>query len=292
MITRRADYVVLPVPGRDRLGEGPWWSAVDQRLMWVDIWGRAVRRAALDGSGYQEWSTPSDVGFAIAAADGHVVLGLADGLHCLDVVTGSLARSDHRLELSPELRINDGKTDRQGRLWFGSIREDGRAPNASLYRCDERGLTVVANGITASNGIGWSPDGDRMYYVDSPTHTIVAYHFDAASGGASTPTVFATDPPGYTPDGLTVDAEGFVWSAKWDGGRVVRYAPNGRPVLSLTFPVRRITSCMFVGAGLDILAVTSAQSNDDDAHGRELAGSVFLVPVDVRGLPEQPVACA
>jgi sugar lactone lactonase YvrE len=219
------------------------------------------------------------------------VLGLADGLHRLDMATGRLVKSGHGPDLAAELRLNDGKTDRRGRLWFGSIREDGRAPTAALYRCDERGLTVVVEGVTASNGIGWSPAGDRMYYVDSPTHTIMAYDFDAATGDVSTPTVFATDPHEYTPDGLAVDSEGFVWSAKWDGGRIVRYAPDGQSVLTLTFPVRRITSCMFAGPNLDVLAVTSARSRDDDAHGRDLAGSVFLVPVTVAGLPERPAAC-
>ncbi len=288
MISRHADYAVLPVSQRARLGEGPWWSVADQTLLWVDIWGRRVHLAALDGTRYRTWTTPCDVGFAVATTGGQLVVGLADGLRGLDPATGQWAASGPGPKLPAELRINDGKADRQGRLWFGTIREDGRAPTAALYRYDDRGLSVVADKITASNGLGWSPDGDRMYYVDSPTHRIMTYAFDAASGEISAPTVFATDPDAYTPDGLTVDADGFVWSAKWDGGRIVRYAPDGRPVLHLEFPVLRPTSCVFAGPDLNVLAVTSAVSEADNAQGQELAGSVFLVPVDVRGLPECP----
>lgn len=290
MITRRATFDILPVETRDRLGEGPWWSTADQTLTWVDILGRRVRRAALDGSGERVWSTPSAVGFALPNEDGLLLLGLRDGLYWLDPETGKCAvetlvdaeRDDHR--------INDGKTDRRGRVWFGSMQDAETEATSSFYRYDDSGLTEVLGGITTSNGFGWSPDDTIMYHTDSIARRIRSYQFDAESGEFAGGRVFAEDPLGYVPDGLTVDADGFVWGAKWNGGKVVRYAPDGTPALELTLPIARPTSCMFVGPDLGTLAVTSAAGGNTDAEGERLAGSVFLVDVDAQGLPERPVA--
>lgn len=233
---------------------------------------------------------PSDIGFAVPGEDGRIVIGLADGIRWLDPESGAVSEPSPGPVLTPGHRLNDGKSDRAGRLWFGSIREDAAEATAALYRCDGRTIDVVRAGITASNGLGWSPEGDRMYYADSPTHAIVAFDADPTSGAISAPADFAVDPSSWTPDGLTVDSEGFVWSAKWDGGRVVWYAPDGTPVLTMELPVRRPTSCMFVGPNLDLLAVTSARSEDDDHEGRRLAGSVFLVSTDVQGVAERPLS--
>ena len=290
MITRKATFDILSVEARDVLGEGPWWSVADQTLTWVDIRGQRVRRAALNGSGERAWPTPSEVGFAVPNEEGLLLLGLRDGLYWLDPVTGNLAintlvgvgRTDHR--------INDGKSDRRGRLWFGSMHDAETDATSCLYRYDEIGVTQVLGGITTSNGLGWSPDNTVLYHTDSIARRIMSYQFDVESGEFSGGRVFAEDPVGYVPDGLTVDADGFVWGAKWNGGKVVRYAPDGTPVLELTLPIARPTSCMFVGPDLGTLAVTSAAGGNTDAEGERLAGSVFLLDVDAQGLPERPVA--
>lgn len=290
MLTIKADYRILQAPERDILGEGPWWSRADQFLIWVDIWGRKVRRCRIDGSSYRQWEAPSDIGFVVPGASDQWIAGLADGLRWFSPQDGSFSAVSLGPEVTEGHRLNDGKSDRAGNLWFGTIREDGLAPSASLYRYDGTTLEEVLGGVTTSNGLGWSPDGDRMYYTDSPARTITSFTSFSESGQLGAGSIFSRDPADYTPDGLTVDSDGYVWSAKWDGSKVVRYAPDGSPVLELLLPVRRPTSCIFAGPDLDTLAITSARSPDDDPTGESLAGSVFLVDVGVTGLPESPLS--
>jgi L-arabinonolactonase len=286
-VRRVPTFELLKVQGRDQLGEGPWWSAADEFLYWVDITGQLIRRARLDGSAESAIPTPSHVGFAVPDDAGRIIVGLRSGLHRLDPATGTyelLADPDYAQQ---DHRINDGKTDRSGRLWFGTMHDQETEASSDLYRYDRGNLTPVSSGIITSNGLGWSPDNSVFYHTDSITRTISAYDFDAKSGSISSPRVFAQDGPAYVPDGLTVDTEGFLWSAKWDGGIVVRYAPDGSVADVLELPVSRPTSCMFVGPGYRTLAVTSALP----AQGQHepLAGSVFLIDAGVAGLPESPV---
>jgi L-arabinonolactonase len=289
VIARRTSFEILPV-AKDLLGEGPWWSTADQTLTWVDIRGHKVRRSSLAGTGEIEWRTPSDVGFAVPGEDGCLVLGLRNGLSYLNPETGVIDLDIELPELGADHRPNDGKTDRNGRIWFGSMHDNETEATSRLYRYDRTGVTTVLEGITTSNGLGWSPDDSVMYHTDSIARRIMSYRFDADSGRIHGGQVFAEDPTGYVPDGLTVDADGYVWGAKWDGGKVVRYAPDGRVALELELPVRRPTSCMFVGSDLCTLAVTSAVSDRDDSAGRRLAGSIFLIDAGARGLPEHPAA--
>jgi L-arabinonolactonase len=290
MIVRDATFELMPTSSRDVLGEGPWWSVATEQLFWVDIRGHRVRRAGLNGENEREWATPSDVGFAVPDTSGNLLLGLRDGLHRLDPGTGRIVPEIAIEGLDQHHRINDGKTDRTGRVWFGSMHDAETDATSHFFRYDTSGVCTVLDGITTSNGLGWSPDNTILYHTDSMTRRITAYPFDAESGHIGTGRVFAEDPDGYVPDGLTVDADGFVWGAKWDGGKVVRYAPDGRAVLELDLPVSRPTSCMFVGSDLRTLAVTSALSPRDDDRAASLAGSVFLLDVGVQGLPEQPAS--
>lgn len=288
MIMRDAIFSLLPLPERDRLGEAPWWSTDDQALVWVDILGRKVRRTGLDGANLQEWATPSEVGFALPGRDGELLLGLRDGLHRLDPRTGvltlySIVGSDSRTH-----RLNDGKTDRRGRVWFGTMHDAETAASASFYRFDTSGLTEILTGITTSNGLGWSPDGTVMYHTDSIARTIMAYHFDMDSGQLYDGRVFAQDPEEYVPDGLTVDTDGCVWAAKWNGHKIVRYRPDGEIDMELTLPVARPTSCMFIGPDLRALAVTSARALRPTDRPADLDGSVFLIDVEAQGAPEEP----
>ena len=285
-MSQDASFELLDAGDRDGLGEGPWWSVADQMLYWVDITGHRVRALSLDGKGAREWATPTDVGFVVPDTEGQLVVGLTGGLARLDPATGDVvlgAQVDDR----PDHRLNDGKTDRAGRIWFGSMHRPETEPVSRFYRVDGVGVSTIFDDVITSNGLGWSPDNKTMYYTDSKTWQIRAFDFDATSGTMDNPRVFATDPKGeFVPDGLTVDAEGCVWGAKWGGSRVVRYAPDGRIIADLRFPVARMTSCMFAGPGLDTLVVTSARGEADD---EPLAGGVFLVDAGVKGIAETPV---
>jgi len=285
-LERTAKFELLDIADRDGLGEGPWWSVAEQRLYWVDITGLRVRSSDLDARDVKQWATPSEVGFVVPDEDGQLVVGLKHGLSRLDPSSGSFT-SGCQVEDRDIHRINDGKTDRAGRIWFGTMHLPETEPSSRFYRVDGTGVATIFSDVITSNGLGWSPDDKVMYYTDSKAWAIWAFDFDAAAGVAGNRRVFAADPRGeFVPDGLTVDAEGCVWGAKWAGSRVVRYAPDGTVLLDLRFPVARITSCMFGGPRLDTLIVTSARGPEDD---EPLAGRVFLVDPGTTGIAETPV---
>jgi L-arabinonolactonase len=284
----RPEFEVLAVEGRDHLGEGPWWDAARAELLWVDIVGRRVRRATLDGEESEAVPTPSEVGFAVRDTRGRVLAGLSDGLAVCDPDDGrwsTIWRGDHDPSV---LRINDGKTDRQGRVWFGTMHREETESTGELFSFGDGRVTTRVEGVTISNGLGWSPDGTLFYYTDSTARSIWA--FDVAGDGViSNRRVFATDPEAFMPDGLTVDAAGCVWSAKWNGARVVRYDPRGRVDRVLELPVVKPTSVAFAGPGLDTLVVTSARFDEGDG---DFAGAVLLVDAGVTGLAERPAEVA
>lgn len=280
---------VLGVPDAAVLGEGPWWDAANRRLWWVDILGRKVHRSNLGGQNHTAWTTDEHVGFAVPCVDGATVLGLRSGLARLDPISGRTTRGPAVDAQRSDHRINDGKTDRRGRLWFGTMHDEETDPTSALYRSDERGLMRILGRVTTSNGLGWSPDDRVMYYTDSMTRSIVAYEFRPDEGAIGAGRVFATDPDSYVPDGLTVDTDGCVWSAKWNGGKVIRYAPSGRIDREIRLPVTRPTSCMFVDDDLRTLAVTSAKpASAVRARDHDLAGRVLLVDVGAQGIVEHP----
>jgi sugar lactone lactonase YvrE len=277
---------------RHTLGEGPWWSVMEQRLYWVDILKRAVYRAAIDASDQRVWQMPSEVGCVVPRLSGGAIAVLCDGLYDLNLESGRVSTL-LRLEADlPGQRFNDGKCDRQGRLWFGSMHVMEQEPVGALYRYDPDGSCVkVYDGITTSNGLGWSPDSRLMYHTDSMARRITVADYDAGTGMPSGRRTFAITEPGFNPDGLTVDADGYVWSAVWNGARVRRYAPDGRIDREVTMPVWRPTSCMFAGPGLQYLVVTSASwETRPTTADPSLAGATFVLNVGVKGLEEAPFA--
>ncbi len=214
------------------LGEGPIWSPAESALYWLDIEERHVYRLDakdLDAEDAEprRWDVPVKPGCLALRRGGGLIVALQTGVHALDLDTGALTLLVAPEPDRPTHRLNDGSADANGRLWVGSMDDKEETASGSLYRIGpDRTATPALGGLLVSNGIGWSPDGATMYHADSPTRTITAYDFDLAAGAISNPRPFAVD-DGCYPDGLTVDAEGYVWSAKWDGWRVVRYAPDG-----------------------------------------------------------------
>jgi sugar lactone lactonase YvrE len=167
--------------------------------------------------------------------------------------------------------------------------EEDPFSRGALYRLDPNGnYREVISGVGISNGLGWSPDNRLMYYTDSRKRTIWVYDFDFESGAISNQQIFVTTPQEYIPDGLTVDAEGYVWSAKWDGWKVVRYAPDGSVDIEVELPVQRPTSCIFGGSDLTDIFITSASTglSKSELAEQPLAGCVFIVDSGTKGLPE------
>lgn len=278
------------------LSEGPRWHEERQELLWVDILGAAVHRAALaaDGGPGEVLTTSIDrhVGAVAPVAGGGYALAAGQGFLFLDE-DGSIRELAQPEAGNTEVRMNDGACDAQGRFWAGTMAYDESPGAGALYRLELDGrCTTVLTGLTISNGIGWSPDGTTMYLADSGTGCIQAFSFDGSRGAITDGrTLVRSDRPGVVPDGLAVDEEGGIWVALWDGGAVNRYAPDGSLLGSVPLPVQRPTSCAFGGPDRDTLFVTSARVGlDDAAQARQPhAGRVFAIEgLGVRGLPCEP----
>lgn len=276
-----ASFDILPGSlRRDILGESPCWSPAEGLLYSIDALGQRIRWSRLDGADTGGIAAPSEVGFVALAQNGCLVVGLRDGLYRVDPGVGCFEKLIQGDFDTTSHRINDGEVDRAGRLWYGTMHLDETEPSGHLYCYDGSTQKRAHAGLTVSNGIAWSPDDTVMYHADSGTGRITAFDFEFSTGRVSRPRRFLED-PSLLSDGLTVDADGCLWVAKWDGGRVVRYDPDGAEMSTCTLPVSRTTSCAFAGEHLDVLVVTSA------ALGREeepLAGSIFLLDPGVHGI--------
>lgn len=280
----RAESVLHP---RARLGEGPAWDADLGALWWVDILDRRVHRFDPASGTDTAFGVEDAVGFAAPAPDGMVIVGLRHSLARLDAKTGSLASIVDVVDPRPGLRLNDGKCDPRGRLWFGTkADEEG---GAALYRFDPDGtLRRMEKGLTLSNGLGWSPGGATFYLTDTPKKIIYAYEFDVETGTIGGRRVFA-DLSGSDafPDGLAVDAEGGVWSAQFAGACVIRFGPDGSETHRIALPVPNPTSCAFGGESLEDLYVTSASVglSEEQIDEAPHSGDLFRVHTGFRGTP-------
>ena len=283
----RSDNVQCVWAANAILGEGPVWDAAAQCLYWIDIKRPAIYRFEPGRGQTGVWSLPKPVGCITPAADGRFVLADENGFAWLDAGSGELTRIADPEPERPENRFNDGKVDRAGRFWAGTLYEYEVRQAGSLYRLDcDLTVTKWVSGLGCPNGIGWSPDNRTLYFTDSVARTIWAYEYDFATGDLGARRDFVKlDPSDGMPDGLTVDREGGVWSCVWDGWRIIRYTPDGAIEREIRMPVQRPTSCMFGGASLDTLYVTSASGG---LQGAPLAGSLFAVHAGVRGLAETP----
>jgi sugar lactone lactonase YvrE len=285
--------VELAYQAKDILGEGPVWAGEEQALYWIDILRPALQRWHPAGGQHTLWPMPATIGSFALREKGGAVLALQTGFAFFDFGDETFTPIGNPEAHLPETRFNDGKCDRQGRFWAGTMdNQDESHPIGSLYRLDAAGrYHKIRDNVTVSNGLGWSPDNRTMYHADSPTGNIYAYDFEPETGAISRPRIFAHD-DGCFPDGLTVDAAGRVWSAKWNGGKVVCYAPSGAIEQEIIMPVRRPTSCMFGGPDLRQLYITSAREDlsGQNAAAQLPAGGIFVIETDTPGLPEPKFA--
>lgn len=275
------------------LGEGPVWHAPTGRVAWVDILSCLIRwRSVTDGS-TGEVEMPSHIGALLPAADGGWVACLVDGVYRLDAEFGSpqlLATFPHRLppvDGQHRMRANDAKVTPGGEVLCGTMPYDweGQPGTAALYRLTAGGLRVLIDGVTISNGMGWSPDRTRMYYIDTPVGGVdVLDVSDAGEVTGRRPLARLPEGTGM-PDGMAVDAEGGLWVAVWEGSRVQRFTPDGAASGQVDVPAARVTSCAFAGPDLRTLIVTTSSIGDDSPA----AGLTYAVDVEVPGQP-QPLA--
>jgi sugar lactone lactonase YvrE len=272
------------------LGECPLWSAAEQVLYWVDINAPSLNRFDPARGRNTVMPMPEAIGCFALRRDGGFVVALRSGFW-LARQDGTLIRKVAAAPYDPaHHRFNDGRCDPQGRLLAGSMNEARDAATAALYRLDpDFRVTCLLSGMTISNGLGFSPDGRTMYHADTPTQTITAYDYDAASGTPSHPRVLARFTADVDrPDGAAVDRDGCYWTALYRAGKVRRIAPDGRVLAEHALPALCPTMCAFGGRDLKTLFVTSARQMREPGELARLplSGGLFAMAVDVPGLPE------
>jgi sugar lactone lactonase YvrE len=284
--------VTCVVDCRDELGESPVWCPIDKRLYWLDIKGQTISWFTPATGEHKVVKVDEQPGSLVLREKGGMVVAFYGGFRFFDPETGAV-ETIHEVEADvPESRMNDGRCDRQGRFWAGSMDDamTGR-PLGALYRLDpDLSLHQIEPEIIISNSIAFSPDGTTMYFADFGRDTIWAYDLDVGSGTVSNKRVFAgpKSAPGF-PDGSTVDSDGYLWNARWDGWCVARFAPDGTLVNTIEVPFQQVTCPMFGGDNLEVLYVTGAKVNlpADALAKQEQAGSVFAITGSgCRGLPE------
>ena len=291
--------VDILLPGHlDAVGESPVWSMAEQALYWVDIEAPALRRWSLADGQLTSWATPERIACVALHANGGLIAGMETGVfHVRPGAAGlldcTLLAMVHHPE--PGMRFNDGRCDRQGRFWAGTMVRDMSLarPAGGLYRTDADGLSAPqVQGLVTQNGLAFSPDGRTMYLSDShatvQTIWTLPLHDDGTVGERRL-FVDMTDLPGR-PDGAAVDAEGCYWICANDAGLVHRFTPDGRLDRSIRVPASKPAMCSFGGPDLDQLFITSIRPGqpvgDDVAHG----GAVFVTRPGVCGLPETSFA--
>jgi len=278
------------VPCANLLGEGVQWNHHDQSVWWTDIKSNLIYRYHLATKKLESWHTPEPVGcFAFVENDPRLLLALASGFAWFEKETGAvewISRPESHLTGN---RLNDGRVDRMGRFWAGSIMESKHAPHqsASLFcLCTEQQVSQHLKDLTISNSLCWSLNSTKLYHADSPNQHINVYDFDAQTGTLSNGRVFIhtnTDP-----DGSCIDSEDFLWNAQWGGSCVVRYSPEGVIDAVLNTPVSQPTCIAIGGEDMNLLFVTSARIGLTEAalDAQPQAGNLFIYRTNIKGVHE------
>jgi sugar lactone lactonase YvrE len=274
----------------DRLGEVPVWSVRDSCLWWVDVLAAVLHRYEPATGRQTSYPVPvRRLGCVALRARGGLVLGTEQGVLGFEPATGETTLLVQPEPGRPTHRLNDGRCDRAGRLWIGSMNEQAFVPEGTFFRIDpDLTVTRAIESFIVPNSVAFSPDDRTFYFADTRAYTIWAFDLDLAEGSLTNRRVFATAsaPPGR-PDGSCVDRDGFLWNAEFAGGRLVRYAPDGRIDRIVDLPVSHPTCCTFGGADFGTLFVTSAA--DPQMTGEPAGndcGKLIALDVGVRGLPE------
>lgn len=272
------------------LGEVPVWDTIEQSLYWVDIEGRKLQRLSPLTGEVRVWHMPERIASFALRQKGGLVVAFASGLAFYDLDSEKIdwiARPEAHL---PGNRFNEGKVDRKGRFWIGAMDDSLHARTAGLYRLDPDGaLAKIRGEIGISNCFVWSLNNDRFWFADTLMKQVYTYDYDHERGTIGNETIFVdTNGLGYSPDGGTIDEDGYVWIAMWDGWKVSRFSPDGRLDREIELPVARPSSCMFGGADLSTLYVTTAKWNAtaEELANEPLAGGLFAIDAGVRGVPE------
>lgn len=281
-----------------QVGESPVWHPQELALYYCDIPGQRLCRLDPVTGDFQDWTFDSEVACCALIGTGELLLALRSGLWRFNPATNERQALITPPPYDPDIeRFNDGKCDPQGRFWIGTLYEPRKPALAALYRFHHGDLTRMAEGVTNSNGLAWSPDGRTMYWSDTTSHTIFALDFDEHTGQIGSRRVFAQFPAkeadqslstyGGRPDGGAVDAEGCYWAAMFEGARLVRISPQGKVLQDLKLPVQCPTMPCFGGVDLKTLFITTARKgrSAEELSAQPHAGKILALTVEVPGAP-------
>jgi L-arabinonolactonase len=284
-------HVEVAYEAKASLGECPVWNAREQRLYWTDVHAETINVFDPASGGNKAHKVGSRINSFGFRADGGIVAANWDGLAYVDLQTGAIEQIWRLPQIDGVFFLNDGRCDRAGRYWAGSVCRSYDLPGSRLYCLEPDGtVTAEAEGLLASNGIAFSPDDRVMYYADSRVGIVWAFDFDLESGAVRNRRVFANM---LRPDGATVDSDGCYWVASFTGGEVLRFTPAGAIDQRIQFPTTQISMCAFGGPALDTLFVTTGtyRLTPEQAAAQPLAGALFAVTgLGVRGVPEPEFA--
>lgn len=277
------------------LGESVIWDNRSQAVWWTDIERCLLYCYDPLNKECSNFDTPERIGsFAFTTEPDWLIVAFENGFAYFNPKKNLIKWISKPQENLSHIRFNDGRVDRQGRFWAGTMVEnqDTQPEKACLYRLDQNGEpAVVLQDITISNSLCWSPDGTKLYFADSPIHRINIYDFDASKGAISNKKLFAETPEHIFPDGSVTDRDGYLWNAQWGGGRVVRYTTDGKIDHIIELPVSQPTCVTFGGADLTWLFITTAKSglSKEQLNAEPLAGSLFIYKTDIKGIPDELV---
>lgn len=264
------------------LGEGPVWDAANNTILWVDIMGCAIHVLNRENNAFHSIATPSMIGSFALCNDGNIVAALQEGFAFINRNTREISTIGDPEKHLLGNRFNDGKTDPAGRFWAGSMSLTGETGTGSLYMLDGNlNINKKIEKVSISNGLCWSEDLQYFYYIDTPTMEVVRYDYDNSNGEISNKTRVISIPgkEGY-PDGMTMDSEGMLWIAHWEGWQVARWNPfTGEKIDAIQLPVSLVTSICFGGEKMDEMFITSARVGltDEQLAEEPLAGSSFII---------------
>lgn len=276
---------------RDQFGESPLWCPAEQALYWVDVTAPAIRRLHPASGETMSWPVAEHVGSIGLRSAGGLIAAMRSGIYAIDLATGHRDLIAARPGGDRRLRFNDGKCDRAGRFWSGTLDDQDFSPVGELFCLGvDRSLRKADTGFILVNGIAWSPDDRLMYVADSRRETVYAYDFDMGSGLIANrrPFISTEDVAGRV-DGATVDRDGHYWCAHVRGGQVAQYDRSGRLMRAISLPTKYPLMCTFGGESLDVLYVTTSRAllRPEEVAEQPLAGAVFAIHgTGSRGIPE------
>ena len=287
--TQKTNKVELVIDSKSDLGEGAIWNYKTGELIWVNITGKILNFYHPKTGNNKEMFTGQLIGTVVPTSNENVLVALQNGIYSLNPLTGTKKIIVNPEENLPNNRFNDGKCDPAGRFWVGTMSMNGEEKAGALYRLNsDSTLHKMIEKVSISNGIVWSLDNKKMYYIDTPTQKVMAYNYNNETGEISHPKL-AVDVPKEmgSPDGMTLDSNGNIWVALWGGAAVACWNPeSGKLLDKIDVPAKNVTSCAFGDDDLQTLYITTARtdSGKDDLEKYPNAGGVFKIRPGVSGI--------